>query len=446
MRFVLGLLIGIVLGVLVMWLEGERGETPPTDGGALASDPTADDAVGPRAPVLTSSAVPRHRAEGASDVEDVPEGALHIGDGLDLAAGVVRRRGEQPVDIVVHDITQTHVTLGASHGGTPLRVPLAALTVPPEPEALFKAAIDAPPAMSDEHVHLHFANDREHTGVAFASSAAGDAYAVVVLTHRWSVAALERHVRLAAREVPTRDGGGVAALVAGASPYATPITQRELAAIRARWRAIALTRIPFLANQGSVLTGAFTVTESPPEPLALDAQIRTVVPHAYEGTVSLAASSAAVIEGDANLGEKSVVGQGAALVVYGDLTGTLTVGAHGLLVVEGDLLGTVKLTAHSSLHVRGLHRGKVVLGHWGKVILDQRPVGTFEGSDHPTMVLDAAVARAEMPKLFGSAATGGRGKLVVRHSDLEDGKHVNIAGWQEVHVGGEAWDAYDEAR
>ncbi len=428
---VLGLGAGFALGLVV----AGPGEPPAASELPTAAEPgPAHGAV----PTLDGAAGPAEREPAGAVAMDAPGAdGLGIGHGLVLATGAVVSGAElATADLVILDIRERQAWLRTPHGSAGGALPIGAIGRPRTAGALAATFRDAPRELPDRSRVL------EHgplaPGIAFVRGA-GDATWIVWIEHlAFDDDARRRRVRLGTRRVEAREGGGIARMPSAVDAPTVGISTRTLTQIAVRGRAVprSMNRVvDRLKNDPKVVQDLVDGAELAQQPSPL------VIPQALDGTLTIGSSAAAVAAKGTGPDARITTGFHGVLVILGDLDGKHDLKGHAHVHVTGDVLGEVRMENHAVLVVEGDVRGTVMQGSWTKLVLHGALRGrvTTDPDDKPThmtLLLDRYVARAAMADL---PKGGTWPKLYVRDSDLDEGKHENVGGWDEVHVGGAFW-------
>lgn len=426
----LGLLVGFALG---RYLPSEEEGT-----GALSAlgEPLEDEAPreGPALDVREES----HLAAPAAIRAPVSDATgLAVGQGLVLATGTTVT-GERlaEADVIVADILQQSIWLKTPHGSAGGALPIGAIHQPRTNSALAAAFDSAPAELPDPSRVLE--RGPLLTAIAFIRDSQAQVHLVWIETLVQHEEVLRRRVRLAARPVDAVEGGGIAKLATAVEGDIEGVSTRTLEAIARRGAAV-----PGHVNSRLKKLGEAPKLIQDPDRLKRidDRSGPLVLTKRFDREVTVGNNAIVIAAGGDGPQAKIKTESHGVLVILGDLEGSHTLGAHAYVHVTGDVLGEVAMEHHATLVVEGDVRGTVRPGAWTKLVLH----GTFRGrldvgekrsATWPVFVYDRYVSQDEMTRL---PKAGEMPRLYVRDSDLAEGKHRGVHGWDTVHVGGAFW-------
>lgn len=452
-RFLLGFLLGAAVVGLLAWLSAR-----PSPEGALglpasgavpevgspappeASAPTLRLEPAASAEPTSGTHGPSVRARGRRDQAQHGGLAIQIGDGVDLAGWRVVPRGDPQADLECLDMHDWGVLLSARHGGRPLLrsgpTPVfAELDVEEARRRVRHAPATLPPG--DVWISSQQIVSERATALGQFAAADGSAFLVRVVALDWTSSALDRRAWLQAERVERRDEGS--ALIVDEHLVPVPGPGSERAAQLCAW--------------GAALPGfnASTARGFPGEWSRLEGERGRGKIQGFHKRIELPAPWSSVLEtgpwlslhipegttDDARL----ALDHHSTVLLGGDARGEARVTDHATLIVAGDLLGRVEVENHGILIVEGRVRGTVKVGSWARVLLLQGAGGTLDlTSSRSSQLLLGGHLRGE--DIAGLGAPGTGCVLHAERSDLADGVHPALAGWEAVHVADERWVAF----
>ena len=365
------------------------------------------------------------------------EAILRIGDRYVFGeTAVVARDDFREGDVECLDVTDGASILRCAYGAQPANLPLGAVGLPVNPAEAAALLRDADTDLRDPRLRLGVECSPHEPGLGVVRDRSGRTFRVIGVAFVADGYPLERTVRIAYAEVPSRAGGGTLAL-----PVTTPApevpTLHDLEAVIDAGSVVPGEHVNG-QDFAPFLRGPYERLADPPAELVLEEGKYLVLEQPlstsieFKGYSGLVASRGIGASGRVNV--RSYTG----IAVRGEMAGEIETNSYAYVHVAGDLTGKLIVRSYATVVIDGDLRGEVAVASYATLLLRGRILGqlTF-ACGYVDVWLQRRTDADEVPRL--PDALGSPSTLHLRESDLGAGTHERALGWARIVVGEEAW-------